>query len=354
MELYLAGGVGEHGRNCFFAEGKDTRFLVDCGRSADTPEDPYPHLSPEKIRRADALFLTHSHADHTGAIPWLLESGFRGQVIASEETLRQLPFGVRNSLSLETLCPDGVGNFRGIGIRFGRSGHCAGGVWYRFAEGEKSLLFSGDYTENSLVYRCDPIRAQHADVAVLDCAYGKDTTAFSEACERLVRQTKQLLATRGILLFPVPKYGRGPEILKLLAPRLPDVPFYGDPLFLENPERQKVSDFWHLSETPPATVRPYAGETEGIVFVSDPQLRTGAARKTVGRILSVGGMAIMTGTPERGSVSARLLAEGGMYLYRYPVHQNYEEFCRLCAKNLFRIAIPYHSPEFSEKERIRF
>ena len=36
MELYFAGGVGEHGRNCFYVRGESVCFLVDCGVMAGT------------------------------------------------------------------------------------------------------------------------------------------------------------------------------------------------------------------------------------------------------------------------------------------------------------------------------
>lgn len=74
MEPTIAGGVGEHGRNCFLVQGETIRFLVDCGKMADTPEDSYPRLTREQIGGLDAVFLTHSHADHTGALPWLYEN----------------------------------------------------------------------------------------------------------------------------------------------------------------------------------------------------------------------------------------------------------------------------------------
>lgn len=49
MKLVIAGGVGEHGRNCFYVQGDARRFLVDCGKMSDTPDDPYPHLSRAQI-----------------------------------------------------------------------------------------------------------------------------------------------------------------------------------------------------------------------------------------------------------------------------------------------------------------
>ena len=42
MKLVIAGGVGEHGRSCFWVQGSAFSFLVDCGKMADAPDDPYP------------------------------------------------------------------------------------------------------------------------------------------------------------------------------------------------------------------------------------------------------------------------------------------------------------------------
>ena len=71
MELYIAGGVGEHGRNCFFLQNGGDAILVDCGLMAGS-DDPLPRLTESQIRKLKAVFLTHSHADHTGALPWLV------------------------------------------------------------------------------------------------------------------------------------------------------------------------------------------------------------------------------------------------------------------------------------------
>lgn len=355
MKLFIAGGVGEHGRNCFLVQGNAIRFLVDCGKMADTPDDPYPHLTPEQICCLDAVFLTHSHADHTGALPWLYENGFAGTVIAAEETLHQLPFPVKKQIALETLCPAGDGKLRELDILWGRSGHCAGSVWYRFVEGEKGILFSGDYTENTQVYACDLIRGQTAGLAVLDCAYGTDETPYTAACDRLIQETERLLsAHHSLLLFPVPKYGRGLEILKLFSGQLNNVPYYADDLFLKNLAAQQAGGFWYRPGEICASVSEYHGQAEGIVFISDPQLRSESARKIAAQILSLGGAAVMTGTLEKGSYSESLFRQGQMKLLRYPVHQNHAQLKCLKEKNQFSSVIPYHSGEFSFQQETIF
>lgn len=351
MELYIAGGVGEHGRNCFLVRGETVAFLVDCGKMADMPEDPFPRLTPRQIRQLDTVFLTHSHADHTGALPWLYENGFRGTVVATWQTLVQLPFVVPNGLRLEELCPGGSGKYAGMEIAWGRSGHCLGSVWYRFETEGKTVFFSGDYTECTQVYACDPIRDQRADMAVLDCAYGMDETSYNAACERLVRQTKGLLSGERLLLFPVPKYGRGLELLNLFSNQLLNTAYYADALFLENLAEQRAGGFWYCRENAEAAVQPYTGQTSGIVFVSDPQLRGAAAQKTAEQVLTLGGKAVMTGTVEKGSYSERLLERGDMVLLRYPVHLNAFQYRHLLEENNFSKAIPYHSEAFTVLER---
>ena len=354
MELFIAGGVGEHGRNCFYVQGEAIRFLVDCGKMADTPEAPYPHLTREQISGLDAVFLTHSHADHTGALPWLYENGFCGTVIATAETLCQLPFAVEKSCTLQELCPDGTGQLQSLSIQWGRSGHCTGSVWYRFAENGKSVFFSGDYTEDTQVYACDPIRDQYADLAVLDCAYGRDKTPYAVACDRFCQETEQLLSTHKLLLFPVPKYGRGLEILKLFSDRLSSVSYYADMLFLQNLAEQDAGGFWYRPVKINALVCPYDEQTQGIVFVSDPQLRSDAAQQIAEQVLTLGGRAVMTGTLEKGSYSENLFQQGKMAMLRYPVHLNHTQFEQLKGKNNFQQAIPYHSKEFSLKREILF
>ena len=88
------------------------------------------------------------------------------------------------------------------------------------------------------------------------------------------------------------------------------------------------------------------------MFISDPQLRAAQSRQTAEWVCAQGGCAVMTGTPERGSLSAELLARGKMVLLRYPVHLNFAQYRQLAAENRFARTIPYHTPDFSAKREI--
>ncbi len=82
--IYLPlGGAGEVGMNAYVygygPEGKERLILVDCGVSfGDTASTPgvelvLPDLTwlAERASRIEAIFITHAHEDHIGALPWL-------------------------------------------------------------------------------------------------------------------------------------------------------------------------------------------------------------------------------------------------------------------------------------------
>ena len=152
----------------------------------------------------------------------------------------------------------------------------------------------------------------------------------------------------------MPKYGRGLEILKLFSERLTGVSYSADALFLQNLAEQDAGGFWYRTEKISVPVRPYNGQTQGIVWISDPQLRSKAAQGVAERVLSLGGMAVMTGTLEKGSYSENLFQQGKMVMLRYPVHLNHAQFEQLKDKNNFQQAIPYHSKEFTTRREIPF
>ena len=141
MRVTFAGGVGEHGHNCFLG-GKRcvVLFWWHCGIMAGSSA-PYPHLNREQIRLLRYVFLTHSHGDHAGALAWLAEQGFRGRVVAAAATLEQTGRLPMQAEPLEQFLPP-----EGMELQWGRAGHCAGSVWYEFKLADKPpkrLLFSG-------------------------------------------------------------------------------------------------------------------------------------------------------------------------------------------------------------------
>ena len=100
----------------------------------------------------------------------------------------------------------------GIAVQTGRNGHAPGGIWLRFAIGD-GLLYTGDYSTESILYAYDPPPA--AGTVLLDCSYGGSyEKPLADCWDNLAP-----LVARGPLLLPAPANGRGPEIALMLARR---------------------------------------------------------------------------------------------------------------------------------------
>lgn len=345
MKLYIAGGGNEYGRVCFLVEGETTSFLVDCGNIPvnDVPE--YPHLTPEQIASISCVFLTHSHSGHSGGLPWLFEQGYTGPVVASEPTLSQLSFPVANPVQLEDICPGRFGEYKGIGIRWGRSGHCRGAVWYMFTLDGKTILFSGDYAEITIVYAEDDIRHRKADFAVID--RGSNYFKSPEECsfKDLITRVEELTEKHKLVLFPVPKYGYGAELLRWLHRSYPDMPCYMDELLITELKRTE-GRFWHKS--PPGRMITFASpmtgkETEGFLFISDPQFTENSSRELVNHVLAVGGTILITSSEPLHTYGTELLTSGKASKVDFPVHFDKRLYKTLLDSNDFTKAIPYHA-----------
>lgn len=116
MQITIAGGCGDFGRSCFFVEGGRHAFIVDAGTSTDGL-DRVPDLTAEQVARAEYLFITHSHRDHTGAIGYFESLGFAGSVLLTNQTYRQMKEKPRNTMILDSKRPNW--NWNGISVSAG-------------------------------------------------------------------------------------------------------------------------------------------------------------------------------------------------------------------------------------------
>lgn len=309
MHIIIGGGIGEHGRNCFYTEGADGAFLVDCGLMASDPS-PYPRLSTEQIGRVKWLLLTHSHQDHTGAFPWLVQQGFTGLTIASEETFAQLPFEIGNRQVItpgETLLLEG-----GLRVNCGRSGHCVGSLWFEVDYEQKRLFFSGDYTEDTLLYACDKVRGRWADIAFLDC--GRDIALGSAEVlqHRILQVVSQTVHAGRAVILPVPRHGRGLELMQLL---------HGIGHFRLDADSQAARD--SVVQYPgwfKAPLKDISSPGGSIYFIADTQLKKPGNRVTAERLLNDEGLILLTGHADDNSFSQRLLRMDKAQYIPYPTH----------------------------------
>ena len=94
LRIVALGGLGEIGRNMTVFEYEGRLLIVDCGVLFPGDDQPgidliLPDFSYIKDRMNDieAIFLTHGHEDHIGALPYLLRERSDIRIIGSQLTL---------------------------------------------------------------------------------------------------------------------------------------------------------------------------------------------------------------------------------------------------------------------------
>lgn len=153
LNVEILGGVGEYGRNCFYVETEGRAILLDCG-VMNNHEKTSPDLTEAHVAKLDAVFISHSHIDHVGALPLLEQWGYNGQLFMSKMTAQQLKHTYENITIFQ---PESMGNWLTISdnlsFQWGFSGHVIGSVWYKIRFLEEVIFFSGDYVVDSYLLK---------------------------------------------------------------------------------------------------------------------------------------------------------------------------------------------------------
>ncbi|MFH1531366.1 MAG: MBL fold metallo-hydrolase [Pseudomonadota bacterium] len=265
MKLHVLGGGDEVGASLLFVETDAGNFVVDCGirmggRAASSP----PDLAPLDEHRVDAIFVTHAHLDHTGALP-LLHSAMptvpifctpptralmrvllldavkiMDEKLDREGELPLYPVEAVESLlaRLKTVPLGGavrVGAGERLTMRFLPAGHILGAAMLQATGPKTSLLVTGDisqagqYTVPGLT-----VPAEGSRVVVAESTYGGRMHSDRSSEERrFVTKVREVLGRGGKLLVPAFALGRAQELLLLLIRamrkgELEPVPVYAD------------------------------------------------------------------------------------------------------------------------------
>src|SRR5215472_13089448 len=203
MQVVFLGGASSVGASCVAIELAEQWFVVDAGVRVDHQADPLPDLAQLEGKDIRAIFVTHAHADHIGALP-LLHRAFpttpiftsRGTGLLMEVMLAdalkimnkraveemELPLYPPELVArmLDHVRPLPVGEtltlpaLPGVTIATSRAGHIAGAISLGFAASDGSLVISGDIssTPQRTVIGAVPPPLDHCDLLVLESTYG--------------------------------------------------------------------------------------------------------------------------------------------------------------------------------------
>jgi len=234
LQVKFLGGAREVGRNAIAVKSKKTQILLDYGVMLDR-EPGFPmHIPPRDI---DAIILTHSHLDHSGAIPVFyihekkplytnrLTSELNQLLISDFIHLSSyyLPFEylelksmMKNSNHVDFGVEREIGNIR---FQLANAGHIPGSAQVLIEAEGKKLLYTGDFnTENTRLLEGAKMEYDELDAVIIESTYANDEhTERLELEKQFIAETTETVESGGIVLVPAFGVGRSQEIACILA-----------------------------------------------------------------------------------------------------------------------------------------
>src|SRR5947209_11831456 len=173
MQVIFAGGASGVGASCVAIQIADQWIVVDAGVRVDKKADPLPDLALLQGKDVRAIFVTHAHADHIGALPLLHRAFPTTPIFTSRGTALLMEVMLADALKIMArraveemelpLYPEelvssmlmqvrpipieeafSVAMLPGISIHASRAGHIAGAVSFGFKAASGSIVVSGD------------------------------------------------------------------------------------------------------------------------------------------------------------------------------------------------------------------
>ncbi|MBS7625159.1 MAG: MBL fold metallo-hydrolase [Candidatus Bathyarchaeia archaeon] len=234
MEIRFLGGAREIGRTAIAVKTDKTQILLDYGVMLNhTPGFPM-HVPPKEV---NAIIATHSHLDHTGAIP-IFHISERTPVYGTKLNLEltsllikdfihlsgyYLPFEyielnsmVRSYVSVNFREEVKVGDIK---FTLLNSGHIPGGASVLIEAEGKRLLYTSDFNtiETRLLPSAD-LNFGELDAVIIESTYAdEEHTERRQLEERFIKEVVEVVESGGTVLVPAFSVGRAQEIACVLA-----------------------------------------------------------------------------------------------------------------------------------------
>lgn len=253
LKIQLLGSGMEVGRSCLSIDGTT---LLDCGITMSDETDPSPISffpgvkRPRKIRD---IFISHAHLDHSGYLPFIIDSGFDGNVYCVKPTKDLLKVLLVDSLNLakgpwaeldksivdsvmEKIIPVEYEEKIGIPggtVQFFKSHHILGSAMTYVEKDGRRILYTSDY--NAGPTRCfRGVRTEievhdelkNLDALFLESTYGDSTRPTrAEREDYLIHAVTESLNQGRRVFLPSFALGRAQELEKIFVAKKSLIPF---------------------------------------------------------------------------------------------------------------------------------
>ena len=250
MNYIFLGGAGEVGASCLLVSVAQRHILFDCGiRVNQTGADSLPdiELLKQSVSTLDAIFVSHAHADHIGALPLAHAAFPQAPIYATEPTQRIAAVMLANAVRLqengqnEETTPlftqdavdatiakmqtlnmgEWIDLWDGWRVKMVRSGHVLGAVSILLETPDGSYLYGGDIstfhqkTIDGLAL--DEITNTQPDFMWSEATYGDGNhPARNTEEKKLADAVATVINNGGSVLIPSFALGRAQEIILIL------------------------------------------------------------------------------------------------------------------------------------------
>ena len=277
MRIKFIGAARTTTGSMHMLELNGSRLLLDCGLYQGRRKEAFERnrnlpFDPDSV---DACILSHAHIDHSGNLPSLVKSGFRGRIITTPATRDLCEIMLADSAYLQVqdvayvnkkrarqgknpfeplYTPDDVGPtlaaFRtvpyeesvevapGAVLTFHDAGHVLGSAFVQLDVRENGsaarLFFTGDMGRKGMPILKDPVMLSDVDILITESTYGnRDHPAHEDVKSRLAELCTHIVDNEARLLIPAFSVGRTQQIVYFLNElsgegRIAEIPVYVD------------------------------------------------------------------------------------------------------------------------------
>jgi len=264
MKLIFHGGAKEVGKSCIELATGDHRYVLDAGLKFKEHgfEAPFQLFDLPNI---DALFLSHAHLDHSGALPLFEHYNLICPLFTTQQTKELSRILLKDSYKIARIRhlhpayekPDlkkvyGATKlvdfnkpytFKNIEFKFFNAGHIPGSAMILIKVDGKKILYTGDFrlkstqlmdgAEKDLDAHIASGELKDIDVLISESTYGGRTLNPREQAEKEFLDKIEQVIQKGSVVIAVFALGRAQDILMLLSKRKWTVPIYYDGLSVD-------------------------------------------------------------------------------------------------------------------------
>lgn len=287
--LTFLGAIQQVTGSCYLLESREgSRVLLECGmrqgrrEEEQANEQPFP-FDPASI---NAVVLSHAHLDHSGLLPRLVASGFRGPIFATHATSELIELMLLDSAHIQEHDAEWENKWRarlgkpevkplyntvdteralkrrqplpygqahevapGISVTFHNAGHILGSAIVELEIHDhhltRRLVFSGDLGNTCSPLMQDPTFLNRADVVLMESTYGdRDHRCSEETIDELAEILQQAHRDGGNVLIPSFAVGRTQDLLYYLGRFYHEGRLPQQAVFLDSPMANRANQIY--------------------------------------------------------------------------------------------------------------